>query len=58
MTGFVIRRTTDNKYVSRPGMNESYTDNLALAWVFKTRDEAIKNLCLENEFIVRLSCDW
>lgn len=52
---FAIRRTTDGKYVSRPGVNEAYTSNRARAWVFKTRDEAIENLCLENEFIVRLS---
>ena len=48
---YVLRRINDNKYVSIKGRDFSYTDYLQYAQKFRTREEAVKNRCIENEYI-------
>lgn len=50
MIGFIIRRE-DGKYVARPGSEHSYTSKLEDARVFRTREEADRDCC-GNEQVV------
>lgn len=50
---FVIIRK-DGKYVTRPGQEKSYTDDLRKAWMFRSREAADKQRCPGNESIVSL----
>lgn len=50
---FVIQRTSDDKYVSRPGMEHSYTEHLEDARLFASHDEARREYCVENERILQ-----
>lgn len=49
---YFIRRTEDKKYVARSGSEHSYTANLAKAQAYATREDAEKDRCIENEYIV------
>jgi hypothetical protein len=51
---FVIQHTETGKYVSRPGSLRSYTNRLEDARVFRTREDAEKERCVENEETVDL----
>lgn len=37
------------QYVAMPGYEHSYTKNIENAQKFTTKDEAIKNSCIDNE---------
>lgn len=54
MSGFVIRRNEDGRYVRPAGRETSYTTDVAKARVFPTRESAEKEKC-GNERIVPLS---
>lgn len=54
MSGFVLQRTTDGKWVAEPGSHNSYVSKIENARVFKTRAEAEKDRCPENERIVEI----
>ena len=51
---FVIKRI-DGLYVAQPGMRNSYTRFLQYALVFRTREEAERDRCPENERIVEVA---
>jgi len=51
---YAIRRRSDGALVSRPGSRRSYTSNLSECQRFSTREEAEKDLCIENEDVVNL----
>ncbi len=51
---YVIQRTTDGKYVSRPGSLHSYALKLQAARLYETRNEAARDLCVGNERILTL----
>ncbi len=46
---------TDGKYVARPGSEQSYTSKLEDAQLFRNREEAQRNACVENERVEYLS---
>jgi hypothetical protein len=48
---YVIRRTPDMKFVSKPGSKNSYTTDLQKARTFKTKEHAEQNMCPGNEII-------
>lgn len=52
---FALKRTTDGKYVAKPGSKNSYTKVLQHARVFRTREEAERDRCPENERIVEVA---
>ena len=52
---YVIQRTTDNRFVARPGSEHSYTPRLQHAQVFKTREAADMARCPENERVVAVA---
>lgn len=54
MRGFVLRRTSDQKFVAPAGSLHSYTRALRGARVFDTREEAEGHRC-GNEYIVSVS---
>lgn len=54
MTGFVLQRTTDGKYVTFPGSESSYTAKLELARVFPSRETAEAERCVGDERVVAL----
>lgn len=54
LTMFVLRRD-DGKYVAPSGSEHSYVDRLEEAQVYRTREEAEDERCVENETIVALS---
>jgi hypothetical protein len=54
MTGYVLVRT-DGKFVAPPGQEKSYVSSLQDALVFRTREEADKNRCVENESVRALA---
>ena len=41
-------------YVSKPGSKYSYTFDIKNAQKFSTKEQAEKNLCVENEIIVNV----
>jgi hypothetical protein len=49
---FFLQRTSDNKYVARPGSQSSYTRKLELARQYASRKAAEADRCLGNERIV------
>jgi len=49
---FVIQHDETGKYVSRPGSLRSYTNRLEDARVFRHREQAEKERCVENETLV------
>jgi len=55
---FVLKRTSDGKYVAKPGSNNSYTKYLQHARVFRTREEAERDRCPENERIVEVQDEF
>lgn len=46
------------EYVARPGSEQSYTDDIRQAQIFKTRDEANANRCPENEYVFSLESQF
>lgn len=52
---FALKRNSDGKYVARPGSKNSYTKFLQHARVFRTREEAERDRCPENERIVDIA---
>ena len=52
---FALKRTTDGKYVAKPGSKNSYTKFLQHARVFRTREEAERDRCPGNERIVGIA---
>lgn len=52
---FVLKRIDDGAYVAVPGAVKSYTMRLEEAKVFGSWQEAERNRCIENEYIVPLS---
>lgn len=55
MSGYVLKRTDQGGgYVARAGHPSSYTHKLENARIFRTREEAEGNRCVENEIIVAL----
>ncbi len=48
---FIIKRD-DGKIVGKSGGVYSYTTNIFAARIFNTKEEAERNLCIENEHIV------
>lgn len=50
---YLIKRN-DGKFVAQSGSEHSYTNRLDLARVYKTKDEATKDLCTGNETIVEI----
>jgi hypothetical protein len=50
---FMLKRT-DGKYVGKPGSKHSYTTRIDLARVYKTKEEAEKDRCPENEHVVEI----
>jgi hypothetical protein len=51
---YVLQRTTDGKFVARPGSAHSYVKELQLAQAFSTKEEADRARCPESERIVRV----
>ena len=51
---FVIQKG-DGWYVARSGMQSSYTRFLQYAQVFKTREDAEKERCPDNERVVNIT---
>lgn len=49
---FVLQHNKTGKYVARPGSERSYTNRLEEARVFRTREKAEKERCVENETVV------
>jgi hypothetical protein len=43
------------RYVTKPGSDNSYTPNIQNAGLFKTRDAAEREKCVDNEKVVDLS---
>jgi hypothetical protein len=54
MTGYVLKRHEDGRYVARSGAAHSYTKRLEEAQVFRTRGSAEAGKC-GNEYAVPLS---
>lgn len=52
---FVLKRTSDSKYVAQPGSESSYTTKLERARVYPTREAADGDRCVENERVVDVS---
>lgn len=55
MSGYVLVRNSDGKCVARPGLEHSYTHRLGEIWVFKSRAEAARQMCVESESVMPLS---
>lgn len=54
--GYLLRKTDGRGgYVAPAGSARAYVRNTAKARVFRTREEAEANRCIENEVIVNLS---
>jgi len=51
---YVIRRTSDGKFVAIPGSKNSYTTSIRKARVFTTRESAENSRCVENEYVENL----
>ena len=51
---FALKRTTDGKYVAKPGSKDSYTKYLQHARIFRTKEEAERDRCPGNERIVEV----
>jgi hypothetical protein len=49
---FIIQHNGTGKYVACPGSLRSYTNRLEEARVFRTRESAEKERCVENETLV------
>lgn len=52
---FVIKHIDTGKCVARPGSKRSYTNDLEEACVYRTREDAKKELCEGSEDIVELA---
>lgn len=52
---WVLRRSGDNKFVSLPGQEHSYTRDIALAQKWPTREGAERSKC-DNERAVEVDC--
>lgn len=50
LTGYVLRRHEDSKFVAWPGNESSYTTSIRQARIFATREEAEGHKC-ENESV-------
>lgn len=51
ITGYVIKNTDTNKYVTPPGSNKSYTRFLQFARIFGSYERA-KSECCGNEIVI------
>jgi len=54
ISGYVLRRDGDGRYVARPGNEHSYTQNIAHAQIFPTPEDADCARC-ENERVIALA---
>tara|TARA_B100002049_G_scaffold93692_1_gene69266 strand:- start:801 stop:992 length:192 start_codon:yes stop_codon:yes gene_type:complete len=55
MSHYVLKRTDQGGgYVAEPGSKSSYTNNVARARKFRSKEEAEAERCVENEVIVPL----
>ena len=52
---YLLKKTGRNLYVAKPGRHNSYTNSIRHAEKFSTKEDAIKNSCIENEFPVEVS---
>jgi hypothetical protein len=43
-----------NLFVSKSGSKNSYTNNLVNAQIYRTREEAKRNCCPENESVINI----
>jgi hypothetical protein len=50
---YVIQNTKTGRYVSRPGSAHSYTARLEQACTWSTRESAEREICPDNERVVR-----
>lgn len=50
---YVIQRN-DGAFVTPPGQEKSYTRAIQDAWVFRSREDAQRETCAENECVVSL----
>lgn len=53
---YIIKRIDEDGggYVARTDSRQSYTQNIDLVRIFKTKKEAERNRCVENEVVVPL----
>jgi len=47
---YILIRKSDGKMVAKSGMENSYTTSIFNAQLFETREQAINNSCIENEY--------
>jgi hypothetical protein len=46
---YLLKNTETGKYVAKPGSARSYTTKVENAQTFETREQAVKDSCVENE---------
>jgi hypothetical protein len=51
---YVIVKVGTREFVARPGSAKSYTKNVFEARLFETEEQAKKDICPVNEYVVRL----
>ena len=51
---WVIKRSHDRRYVALAGSTKSYTRNVREARRFRTREAAERDLCVDNEYVLRI----
>lgn len=51
---WVLKRTSDGKYVAKTGLPYAYTTSLRTAEKFETKEAAVANSCIENERPVQI----
>ena len=51
---YAIRRVEDGKYVAKDGMKSSYTFDIRAVRTFHTLEDAERELCVGNEYVVNL----
>jgi len=53
---YIIKRIDqDGGYIAKPGCKKSYTFNVKHMRKFATREQAQKELCVENEVVVSVA---
>lgn len=59
MIGYVLQRFDQGGgYVAPPGQLRSHTHDIRKAWVFSTKEEAQKQQCVGNEFVVSIDSQF
>lgn len=51
---FVLKRTSDGKYVAKTGYHCTYTKDIDKVKGFSTYEEAMLNLCPQSEIVVKV----